>query len=76
MHQKVEKQKFPTKYKISWVILHPESKILTPEKLNKYISAEIPSENSKLQNLVIKHMLHGPHTNESFCYNVETNECT
>ena len=39
------------------VILHPESKLLTPEKINKYISAEIPSENSKLQNLVIKHDL-------------------
>ena len=39
-----------------------------PETIEKHISAEIPSsENLKLQKLIIKHMLHGPHTEKSPC---------
>ena len=35
--------------------------------IDKYISAEIPNDDKQLQKLVIKHMLHGPHTSESPC---------
>ena len=48
--------------------LHPENKIMTPNMIDKFISAEIPNNDNKdLQKLVIKHMLHGPHTNKSPC---------
>ena len=48
--------------------LKPSQKLITPEIINKYISAEIPSHDKELQKLVIKHMLHGPHTTKSPCY--------
>ena len=44
--------------------------------IDKYISAEIPSIDFELQQLVIKHMLHGPHTDYSPCHNKEKNECS
>lgn len=41
------------------------------EEVDDYISAEIPDKNnySILYELVIKHMLHGPHSDESNCLN-------
>ena len=52
------------------VTLNPKNKLLSPEKIDKYISAEIPSkkDDEELHKLVIKHMLHGPHNNHSPCY--------
>ena len=51
------------------VTLHLNDKLVCPEAIDKYISAEIPSsENLILQKLVIKHMLHGPHKDKSACY--------
>ena len=57
------------------VTLHPDDKLFSPEAIDKYISAEIPSDNLKLQKLVIKHMLHGPHTEKSPCLNKNKNVC-
>lgn len=51
------------------ITLHPNNKLMTPEVIVKYISAEIPNNDDKeLQKLVLKHMLHGPHTNKSPCF--------
>ena len=51
------------------VTLHPNDKLVCPDAIDKYISTEIPSsENLILQKLVIKHMLHGPHTDKSACF--------
>ena len=58
------------------VTLHPNDKMTCPETIDKHISAEIPSsENLKLQKLVIKHMLHGPHTEKSPCLDKNKNLC-
>ena len=47
------------------VTLHPNDKLVCPEAIDRYISAEILfSENLILQKLVIKRMLHGPHTDK------------
>ena len=56
-------------------VLDYKNKLMTPETIDKYISAEITSIDFELQ-LVIKHMLHGPHTDYSPCYNKEKNECS
>lgn len=56
------------------VTLHPENKIITSEQIDKYISAEIISNNEKLKKLTIKHMLHGPHNKQSPCLHNE-NKC-
>ena len=46
------------------VTLHPNNKIMTPNMIDKHISAEITNNDNKdLRKLIIKHMLHGPHTN-------------
>ena len=47
--------------------LHPKDKMKTSDHIDKHISAEIPLDNEELKKLVIKHMLHGPHTGESPC---------
>lgn len=41
----------------------------TPEEIDQFITAQIPDKNlfPELYKLVIKHMLHGPHTNTSSC---------
>ena len=58
------------------VTLHPNFKLFTPENIDKHISAEIPSsDNLELQQLVIKHMLHGPHTNKSPCFQKDKSIC-
>ena len=50
------------------VTLHPENKLMTPQSIHKFISAEIPDDSDKdLRKLVIKHMLHGVHTDHSPC---------
>ena len=54
-------------------VLDYENKLTNPEMIDKYISAEIPSIDFELQQLVIKHMLHGPHTDYSPWYNKEKN---
>ena len=55
--------------------LHPNNKLLTPEASDRYISTEITSDNNTLQKLVIKHMLHGPHTEASPCYDKNKDIC-
>ena len=51
------------------VTLDPKNKLLTPELIDSHISAEIPStDENGIQRLVIKHMLHGPHTSKSVCF--------
>ena len=46
------------------------------ETIDKHISAEIASsENLKLQILIIKHMLNGPHTKKSPCLDKNKNLC-
>ena len=57
------------------VTLHPNNKLITPEAIDRHISAEIPSDNNILQKLVIKHMLHGPHTESSPCYDQSKDIC-
>ena len=57
------------------VTLNPNNNILFPQMLDKYISAEIPSDDKELQKLVIKHMFHGPHTNQSPCLIKEQSLC-
>ena len=57
-------------------VLNYKNILTTPEMIDKYISADILSIDFELQQLVIKHMLHGPHTDYSPCYNKEKNECT
>ncbi|XP_074313405.1 uncharacterized protein LOC141648575 [Silene latifolia] len=43
------------------IILKPGYKITSPEKFDKYVSAEIPStENPHMRAAVIGHMMHGP----------------
>jgi hypothetical protein len=51
------------------ITFHKNNKIYTPNQIDKIISAEIPSNDLQLKKLVIKHMLHGPHTSKSPCYN-------
>ena len=58
------------------VTLHPESKLTTPQAIDKYISAEIPKEDKELQELVIRHMLHGPHTKNSPCIDKNKSICS
>lgn len=41
---------------------------MTPNNIDKYISADIPYDDKELQKLVFKHMWHVPHTKESSCY--------
>ena len=49
--------------------LDPKNKLLTPELIDSHISAEIPStDENGIQRLVIKHMLHVPHTSKSVCF--------
>ena len=54
------------------VTLDVKSKLRKPEDIDKYISAEIPDD-PKLQKLVKKHMLHGPHRYNSPCIKEEYN---
>ncbi|EFN89989.1 hypothetical protein EAI_09673, partial [Harpegnathos saltator] len=44
------------------ITLKRDFKIMIPQIVDKYISAEIPnpSENSRLHDIVMKHMIHGP----------------
>ena len=44
------------------ISLKQNYKILNPEAVDKFISAEIPNpdKNEKLHNVVMKHMIHGP----------------
>ena len=58
------------------VTLHPRSKSMKPQAIDKYISAEISNnEDHKLRELVIRHMLHGPHTEKSPCFNSNKDVC-
>lgn len=47
--------------------LHPEDALDTIDKIDKHISAEIPTDDKRLQFLVLKYMVHGPHNNHSPC---------
>ena len=49
------------------VTLNPNNKIMSPQMIDKYNSAEIPNDDKEMQKLAIKNMLHGPHTNQSPC---------
>ena len=52
------------------------NKLITPEKIDKVISAEIPKNDEVLKELVIRHMLHGPRTENTLSYNVKTKHCS
>lgn len=56
------------------ITLHQKDKLLTPQAIDKHISAEIPSDDDDLRKLVIKHMLRGPHKANSPCL-VKKNKC-
>ena len=56
-------------------LLDYKNKLTSPDNIDKYISAEIPSIDHELQEFVLKHMLHGPHTDYSPCYDEEKNQC-
>ena len=62
------------------VIVRPEDRPDTPEKLDRLIYAEIPdpAKDPALYQAVVKHMLHGPHNGKMLCeqdgYN-EDNTC-
>ncbi|XP_015115936.1 uncharacterized protein LOC107040377 [Diachasma alloeum] len=60
-----------------WVLCK-RNKMLTPEVIDKFISAEIPDGKKypKLHELVMKHMLHGPHSNKTPCWNAEKKKCS
>lgn len=59
------------------VTLHPNDKLMISEAIDKYISAEIPNNDVKvLQKLVIKHMLHGPHNENSPCCIKNKSKCS
>lgn len=47
--------------------LDPKPKLSNPEDIDKIISAEIPEDDSELKELVFKHMLDGPHSDETPC---------
>ena len=57
-------------------VLDPRDKLNNADKIDKFIKAEIPENNPELKDLVLKHMLHGPHTDKLLCYNSETKKCT
>ena len=57
-------------------VLDCKNKLTSPDTIDKYISAEIPSIDLELQKLMIKHMLHGPHTEYSPCYDKEKDQCS
>ena len=58
------------------VTLHPDSKIKNPKDLDKIISAEIPEDDDQLLELVMTHMIHGPHEIKKLkCYNESTKTC-
>ena len=68
-------RKCPHEDKITFSHLYQKNNY-TPENIDKHISAEIPSsDNLELQQLVIKHMLHGPHTNKSPCFQKDKSIC-
>ena len=49
---------------------------LIPDTNDNYISAEIPSIDLELQELVIKHMLHGSRSDYSPSYGKENDQCS
>lgn len=49
------------------VTLNFNEKLKTSSDIDRIISAEIPENDSELKNLVIKHMLHGPHKPSCSC---------
>nr|XP_018913756.1 PREDICTED: uncharacterized protein LOC109041791 [Bemisia tabaci] len=59
-------------------ILNHENKLLTPDKIDRFISAEIPDkdEQPNLHEKVMKHMLHGPHSENTPCWNPEKSSCS
>nr|XP_015905007.1 uncharacterized protein LOC107437499 [Parasteatoda tepidariorum] len=58
-------------------ILNPKDKLLTPEALDRFICTETPDRDNfpNLHNKVMKHMLHGPNTDATPCYNTLTGKC-
>uniref|UniRef100_A0ABD2XAK4 ATP-dependent DNA helicase n=1 Tax=Trichogramma kaykai TaxID=54128 RepID=A0ABD2XAK4_9HYME len=57
------------------VTLHPDNSFNTFEDIDKHICAEIPVDDKHLQKLVIKYMLHGPHTPKTPCYVENQEKC-
>ena len=55
--------------------LDHKNKYNNPETIDKYISAELPENNKELEELIVKYMLHGPHTPESPCYDSKKDIC-
>lgn len=56
--------------------LNDNNKLRNPESIDDYISAEIPDNDVILQKLVMKHMIHGPHTEKSPCYIENSKFCS
>ncbi|XP_046417440.1 uncharacterized protein LOC124178246 [Neodiprion fabricii] len=59
-------------------ILNNNDKLLTPEAIDSFISAEIPDKriHQQLYQSVTSHMLHGPHTSKIPCWNSVTKSCS
>lgn len=58
--------------------VNKKDKMLTPEIIDKFISAEIPDETKypRLHEIVMKHMLHGPHSPRTACWNEKESKCS
>nr|XP_042913037.1 uncharacterized protein LOC122273048 [Parasteatoda tepidariorum] len=59
-------------------ILNPRDKLLTPSSIDRFICAEIPPKDNfpNLHQKVSKHMLHGPHSEATPCYDKTSGICT
>ena len=58
------------------ITLHSENFLKTPELIDKFISAEIPEYDLEFKKLVLKHMLHVPHSEKTPCYDALNNTCS
>ena len=72
----IEFQKLGLPHAHMLFVLDYKYKLTSPDTIDKYISAKIPSIDLELQELVIKHMLHGPHIDYSPCYEKENYQCS
>jgi hypothetical protein len=57
-------------------VLDFKCKLITPKDIDTFISAEIPEDDPELKSLVLKHMLHGPHSKDTPCYDTTNNTCS
>lgn len=56
--------------------LRTDCKLLNPEDIDRYITAELSDQDSSLRYYQLRHMMHGPHFDQMLCWNKEKKECS